>query len=427
MKPPRAQAGLPAALRDHLADPSLAVLWQECHAKLERNRLEPRGVLEVDLDETGADRLGDLLRTPVRPGPVRLRAARLDEALRASAARRGLLAVVSELVGPVIDRSAARDARAAERAGTWTALEGALAAVGLAAAPWVPVWEGELRRNGVLTRLPPAEARRVVDAVAHVLAALPLTAAAPPVAERDLGALASMTTGDAHGLDDGRPLAAVVLRGVAAARGETPPESPAGRRALWAAVGVSTDAVSGTVLTWGLRPPEDDAWSASLRARADLGLVTHLTVQELTSSAAVGVALTRPGVLVSVCENPQVLQAAARAGVTGPLVCTSGNPSSAGWLLLDRLVDGGADVRYHGDLDWPGVAIAARVLARGARPWRLTGEDYEEAVDAQAGVVLPLAGRPAPTPWDERLAATMRRHGVAVHEEAVLAVLLGDL
>lgn len=426
MRPAREPAGLPSALRDHLGDPSLATLWRECHAKLEKNRLEPRGVLEVDLDERGADRLQDLLRTTVRPGPVRVRSDRLDAALRASAARRGLLAVVTELVGPVVDRTAAREARAAERAGTWAALESAIAAVGLAAAAWVPAWEGDLRRTGLLTRLPPEEARRVVDAAARVLAALPLTT--PRDAEaRDLGALASDVTGDAHGLDDGRPLAAVVLRGVAAARGEAPPDSPVQRRALWAAVGVSTDAVSGTVLAWALRPPDDDAWSASLRARADLDLVTHLTVQELRSPAAAGVALVRPGAVVHACENPQVLQAAARAGAAGPLVCTSGNPSAAGWLLLGRLVDEGADVRYHGDLDWPGVAIAARVLAHGARPWRLTVEEYEAAVASRDGVGLPLTGAPVATPWDERLATAMRRRGVAVHEEAVLASLLGDL
>jgi len=418
---------LPGALRDHLGDPSLAAVWRTCHTKLEKTRLEPRGVLELDLDETGADRLGDLLRTSLPPGPTRVRLTRLDEALRASAARRGLLAVVTELVGPVVDLTAAREARAAERAGTWTALDAALAGTGLSTAPWVPAWTAELRRTGLLTRLPPAEVPRVVDAAARVLADLPLASTTGTEAERDLGAVASSVTGDAHALDDGRPLSAVVLRGVAAARGEPAPETVADRRALWASVGVTTDQVSGTVLTWGLRPSGDDPWSVSLRARADLGLVTHLTVQELTTPATADVALTRPGAVVSVCENPQVLQAAARAGAAAPLVCTSGNPSTAGWLLLDRLVAGGADVRYHGDFDWPGAAIAARVLARGARPWRMGAADYERAVTAGVDRGLPLAGAPVPTPWDERLSSAMRRHGVAVHEEAVVGDLLADL
>lgn len=416
---------LPPGLHEYLAHPSLADLWRACHARLERNRLEPRGVVAVDLDETGADRLGSVLRRTLPLETTKVRLDQLDEALRASAAQRGLVAVVAELVGPLSDRAAARDARAAARDEAWTALDAALAGAGLAAAPWVPAWTADLRRTGLLARVPADDVRRFVDAAARTLAAVDLSGAAET--PRDLGALASSLTGDAHALDDGRLLAAVVLRGVAAARGEPAPETLAERRAMWASVGVTTDQVSGTVLTWGLRPPGNDLWSASLGSRADLGLVTHLTVQELTAPAVAGVALARAGDVISVCENPQVLQAASRAGAAGPLVCTSGNPSTAGWLLLDRLVTGGADVRYHGDFDWPGVAITARVLARGARPWRMGAEDYELAVAARAGEGLPLSGAPVPTPWDGRLSRAMQHHGVAVHEEAVVDDLAADL
>jgi len=73
--------------------------------------------------------------------------------------------------------------------------------------------------------------------------------------------------------------------------------------------------------------------------------------------------LTRPGEIVHACENPQVLQRLAAAGVDRPLACTSGNPSAAGSLLLGRTV-----VRYHGDFDWPGIAIARRIIGQGAQP-----------------------------------------------------------
>jgi Protein of unknown function C-terminus (DUF2399) len=52
--------------------------------------------------------------------------------------------------------------------------------------------------------------------------------------------------------------------------------------------------------------------------------------------------------------------------VDRPVACTSGNPAAAGMLLLAR-----SAVRYRGDFDWPGIAIARRVIERGARPWRL--------------------------------------------------------
>ena len=90
-----------------------------------------------------------------------------------------------------------------------------------------------------------------------------------------------------------------------------------------------------------------------------------------------------------------------------------------------RLVGDGARVRYHGDFDWPGLAIAGRVLVRGATPWRLGAEDYLAALPAGAGV--PLSGAEVPTPWDPDLQPALREHGRAVHEEGVLEVLLADL
>jgi uncharacterized protein (TIGR02679 family) len=189
---------------------------------------------------------------------------------------------------------------------------------------------------------------------------------------------------------------------------------------------VYTDMLSGTVLTWQFRPPGDDGWSRMLRERAELGLVTHLTLHEL--AVAVPASWSEPGRVVSVCENPQVMQAAVRAGTETPLLCLSGNPASVGTQLLRYLVKAGIPVRYHGDFDWPGVAIAGRVIQQGAMPWRMAADDYVTAVaDLDADHAVPLTGRPAPTHWDPLLAAAMSKHGLAVHEEFVLADLLADL
>nr|WP_265333839.1 DUF2399 domain-containing protein [Nocardioides sp. Kera G14] len=186
--------------------------------------------------------------------------------------------------------------------------------------------------------------------------------------------------------------------------------------------------MSGTVLVWALRPPGNDAWSVMMRSRADLGVVTHLTLQELRGPAATVPSLCSEGTAVSMVENPQVLQAAAKTGVPGVLLCTSGNPSTAGWLLLRRLIADGMPVRYHGDFDWPGVAIAGRVLAAGAAPWRMAAEDYSAAVSGlPSDARLALSGTPVGTAWDTRLAVEMERRGVAVHEELILATLLDDL
>ena len=408
---------LPAGLHEYLSAPSLQPLWRALRERLERTGHAVRGTITVPVGDDGADRLAGLLGRPVpAAGPARVRLAELDAALRSSAAGRGLAAVVAELTGgPLRDRPAERDATRAGREQLWAELDRLLVTHGLAGRDWVRPWTDWLHRGGVLTRLPAAKAAPALAASTRALAKV-LDGERPPAS---IAELASEITGDAHGLDDGAPAAALVLRALAFALDAPPAASAADRRVLWQRVGVSTDEISGTVITYGLRPPGADRWSAMMRERAGLGLITHLTVHELRRAAN----LTRPGEIIHVCENPQVLQRVAAAGVDRPVACTSGSPAAAGMLLLAR-----SAARYHGDFDWPGIAIARRVIERGARPWRFGHADYRDAVDRlPAGGRLALTGRPEPTPWDEELSAVMAAANVAVHEEAIASLLLADL
>jgi len=409
--------GLPPGLRTYLSAPSLQPLWPVLRDRLERTGHAIRGTVTVNLDDDGADRLSGLLGRPVRPGATQVKLAALDAALRSSPAERGLVAVVAELTGrPLRDKPAERDKAHARREQLWAELDQLLAGHGLAAQDWTRPWTDWLHRGGVLTRLPADQAGQALAAAVGVLAKV-LDVDQPPTG---IAELASGVTGDAHGLDDGAPAAALVLRGLAFALEVSPPASAAERRVLWQRVGVSTDEISGTVITYGLRPPGTDRWSAMMRERADLGLVTHLTVHELRRA---GGELTRPGEIVHACENPQVLQRFAAAGINRPLACTSGNPAAAGSLLLGQAV-----VLYHGDFDWPGIAIARRIIEQGAQPWRLGPSDYQEAVERlPADRRLMLTGRAETTPWDPGLSAAMTRANVAVHEETIVDLLLADL
>ena len=407
---------LPAGLHAYLSAPSLQPLWGALRERLERTGHAVRGTITVEVDDDGADHLAGLLGRAQSAGLARIRLADLDAALRSSAAGRGLAAVVADLTGgPLRDRPAERDATRAGREQLWAELDRLLVTDGLAGREWVRPWTDWLHRGGVLTRLPAAKAAPALAAATRALAKV-LDDRRPPAG---IAELASEITGYAHGLDDGAPAAALVLRALAFALDIPPATSAADRRLLWQRVGVSTDEISGTVITYGLRPPGADRWSAMLRERASLGLITHLTVHELQRAAD----LTRPGEIIHVCENPQVLQRLAAAGVDRPVACTSGNPAAAGMLLLAR-----SAVRYHGDFDWPGIAIARRVIERGARPWRLGHADYRDAVERlPAGSRLALTGRAEPTPWDEELSPLMTAANVAVHEEAIASLLLADL
>ena len=406
---------IPPSLRDYLLVPSLRPLWSRLRDRLERTGHALRGSILVPLDDDGADRLSGLLGRAVPAGATRIRLVDLDASLRSSVAGRGLVATVAELTGePLRNRPAERDATHAGRERLWAHLDLQLSEHNLAAREWAPQWTHWCRRSGLLARLPAAEAVTTLSIAVQVLARV-LDDPHTPIG---LAELAGEVIGDAHGLDGGIP-AALVLRALAFALDAAPAASATERRLLWQRAGVSTDEISGTVITWALRPPGRDRWSAMMRERADLGLVTHLTVHELQRAAD----LTRPGEIIHACENPQVLQRLAASGVEHPVACMSGNPAAAGMALLARTV-----VLYHGDFDWPGIAIARRIFGRGAGPWRFGRMDYVDAVDRLPAVTrLGLSGRTEATPWDEGLSAAMTAADVAVHEELTVDVLLSDL
>ena len=96
------------------------------------------------------------------------------------------------------------------------------------------------------------------------------------------------------------------------------------------------------------------------------------------------------------------------------MVCTMGNPVIVVVDFLLKMAEAGATLDYHGDFDWPGLAIAVRVAdATGARPWHMDADDYREAV-ADARGTLMLEGMPGPSPWDPPLARQMAETGLAV-------------
>lgn len=406
---------IPESLRAYLADESLAPLWTAVRRRLEHNGVRAEGTVGVELTVAAAGQLGGLLGRTVASGNRRLSLAELDAGLRNSAAEASLPTVVAALTGPLLDHQSERATVDAEWADIWADLDRALSDVGLLEASWVPSWVSWLRA-GVCRRAGAEATRQALPRAAAVLGHLARTES-PTAGQIPLGTLAARFTGNAHGLDAETLSSTLVLRGLTLSRGEPPASSAAERRQVWASAAVATDQVSGTVITWGLRPPGDDPWSRMMRDRAELGLITHLTAHELQRAR---LPTTGP---VFGTENPQVLQAAAQSLVPVPVVCFAGQPSLAGALLLELL---GPALRYHGDFDWPGIAIAGRIFAAGAVPWRFSARDYLDAAD-RSDVPLPLSGTAQPTPWDPDLQQSMQHRAVAVHEEAVIDELLCDL
>ena len=133
---------------------------------------------------------------------------------------------------------------------------------------------------------------------------------------------------------------------------------------------------------------------------------------------------------VYVCENPNLLAIAADhlGSRCAPLVCTDGMPAAAQRSLLSQLAQAGADLRYHGDFDWPGLRIGIQVMAaHGAAAWRFGADDYRDALLVAPRPGRLLQGVDIEAPWDAELAGAMRSAQRAIDEEMVAASLLEDL
>jgi uncharacterized protein (TIGR02679 family) len=378
--------------------------------------------IRLPLDDDAERRaIAGLLGRPVRAGTasVAVQLGDLDATLLRAGDGWDLEAVVEIAVGPLPDRVGDQRRRRQAIAVALTQARQQLRDGGRGpdGGDWVDRWLAELDR-GLGARLHGRGELHLVPTAARVLARL-------PAGELPLPALAAAVTGDTKALA-GTPLESLVLRGLAARAGEPRPVTAAERRALWESVGVVPDDLASQVLVLGLPVAADGPLGGWLAEAARVGLPFRVTLHQL---ARAPLTVAAPQV-VSVCENPAVLRAAAErfGSAAAPLVCTEGRPSVACLRLLAALRAGGCQLRYHGDFDWSGLRIAASLLSdQGAVPWHLGTADYLAAVASVEGERPALRGAPAASPWDPQLAEAMAQHGVVIHEEDVLERLLADL
>lgn len=384
---------------------------------LERTGGDLGGAVSVEAPD-GAERKAIIgITGQYRPDGVAritVRLADLDTAVRETTGR-ALAQLLGELGPPLRDLPRERERVSAGREATVRSSEESF----LNALDWYRAWLGEITRDGTLTKLVNAgEAARVGQAV-RVLEAL--AGRAEPV---QLAELAAGVTGDTKALNHGTTLATLVLRALALRTGAGGrPATTEQRRELWDSCGVIVDDLASRVLVLNL-PAEGAGLGDWLTSAAARGVPFYATLQQLV---ALPVTVRAPA--VRVCENPAVLRRAAAdlGAASPPLLCTEGQPSTAFHRLAAAVTRGGGQLAYHGDFDWPGVAIAASVMSRhGARPWRMSAADYALAALADTDYVT-LSGAPQPTPWDPALAEAMAAAGRAVYEEAVADTLIADL
>jgi uncharacterized protein (TIGR02679 family) len=398
--------------------PEFRRLLRQARRSLERTGGELSGSVSLSLPDD-AERKAIIGITgqyrDVRTNRVAVRLADLDRAVRETTGR-GLPELLAELGGPLRDRPAERSALAGARD---TAIREAETSPLHLSCAWYRDWLAEIGRDGTLTKLiNTGEQARLGQAI-RVLEYLAGRTDVPVL----LPALAADVTGDTKALNHGTTLSTLVLRALAIKTGMGRPGAAGERRDLWEASDVVVDDLASRVLVLNLAA-EGTGLAEWLVGAARHGVPFYVTLHQLMT-----LPLTIRGSVVHVCENPAVLRhAAAELGAgSAPLLCTEGRPSAAFHRLADVVVSGGGELRYHGDFDWPGLAIASSVMRRhSARPWRMSADDYMAGVRVQAEHVL-LSGTPQPTPWDPELGRAMAAAGRVLFEESVADDLIGDL
>jgi uncharacterized protein (TIGR02679 family) len=402
-----------ARLRRLLGGPELAVVRQRLRRHFERHDDAGSALLRLDrLDPAAHSALAQLTGQPARLArSMALDIGDLDRRLREAGLARSLRDALERLEGPIAPLARLRRETAAQ----WQRVFAAATAD-----PRLDAWLALPAAPGLLKRLAgsPEAATALLDAASRVLGRL-------PAAGLTRSRLAAETLGDAHALDAGRAAATLVL--AAWRQYETSTDGDVAaldaeerQRDVWARAGVLVNELARPALFLNL-PGAAPCWLP--------GEPAYLSRRHLLNRAP---QWKVSGRRVFVCENPSMVAIAADAlgASSPPLVSTDGMPSAAQRSLLDQLVAAGARLAYHGDFDWPGIAIGNFVMRRwNAAPWRFGASDYRAAV-AVAAAPPRAAGvgeAVVAAAWDDQLALAMQQHGIAIAEEAVADALLQDL
>ncbi|MCG6657207.1 TIGR02679 family protein [Halomonas campisalis] len=397
-----------------LGGSGLARLRQRLSRKLMRDG-EGRLTLSrvSDTERAAVERL--VGRAPRQGKSLSVDLEALSHALARAGVASDLRAALEALDGPLVDGRAERE----EVRRRWRELLDAYHPE--AERLEVSGWLEDLRGGGQLKRLAgrsERQGRRLLEQSLSVLKRLPTQG-------MTLSTLAAECLGDAHALDAGRPVSALVRRALARHwRGGVALPHP-DERSIWAHAGVLLGGdITSAVLIHRLPLLGEHALDPALRQYHDLAEPAWLTLRQL---------LRHPpqwdvaGRQVFVCENPAVVAEAAEClgSRCAPLMTTWGRPGAAALTLLEQLQAAGAVLYYHGDFDWAGVSIANSLLTRFAmRPWRMKAVDLEECVRLPG---RPLEGKPLDACWDPQLRAVLEARNRALHEEQLIETLLEDL
>lgn len=408
--------GTQSKLQQLFEQPGLGGLLAGLRRRLEAGRPFTGSITVQVSSDIERRALASLLgRLPSDGQKVKVDLKQLSLNLASAGLAEDLYSAAKHLFGPLDDLRRREDLKEQE----WLRLI-------LAAPPWIPsdcvaefqkyLGKGARLRNLAADNL--GKASELIDQLGQLIALLPTEG-------KMLAAIATIVTGNSHGLDRDQPLGKLAPSILGILRGcKDPIEGRDAERDEWALAGVMVDELSAPAAVLNLRAEGDDFLASILAQHAEAGEPFRLSTRHILRYQP----LFSPhvtGPIVFITENINILAAAANqlGSKSAPLIATDGQEKTAVRLLLERLSAAGIELRYHGDFDWPGVTIAGTIMTRhAALPWRYYASDY-----LSAPAIETLEGTPKMTPWDFDLQKAMTDRGKVVHEEAVLDILLVDL
>jgi len=268
-----------------------------------------------------------------------------------------------------------------------------------------------LRRSGRVTQLiADPVAPSTLGHVARFVVALQDRAPGDTIDRR---VLAHKVTGDPHALDDGEPIAAMVIS-VLASLGLV--EQNTRTRTTWAQVGVHFDGITGGLSMIGIAPA---GWT--IPPGSPVTIPPHVLAE--CEWPGPGFAAKR----LFVTENPSVLTACLDNPAVR-MICTSGKPSSLAIETLASLAVAGWQLMVRADFDDTGITSVNTILEQcpNAAAWRMNADDYLSAISGGSSVRLRIGHLPEAS-WDPHLRAAMVANGFAAFEEAALDQLVASI
>lgn len=243
-----------------------------------------------------------------------------------------------------------------------------------------------------------------------------------------LAVLAANVTGNPHYLDRGTQAGNLFLWGLAFRSGCPFPESAKSVLELYDLNGVQPDDISNSVAAYGIHLRSTSGLHPAFEgflAEHQPGIVTLGNLSNIQQ--AYGQSKT-----VFVVENEMVFSHLVNQlkGMPISLVCTSGQPKAAAYVLLDLLEQ---DVRiyYAGDLDPEGLCIADRLWRKYPEKltiWRMDKEDYLCALSEESMSATRIAKMEnLSNPTLQRTAQSIREKRLAGYQENLLKEMETDI